>query len=351
MHLHHTYRHYPLTTLTTSPSPTILCPFFQGTMSHNEESSPTESRVVLRTQGMNEVLPRHDLDMFTSAGTYPHGSWELSEVGQPHQFQAAYCVRDAQGQKVRAPIPLVSLSAVTNQEEIYQHCTVYHYDPTCQSRRNTDHHQTASAFGQQQHHLNNALLQEQSSYQPTALDVQVMDQQHIPFDVPADDFSRGSAALLSSPPAYSSIAAQRASPVEKDRGMTRISTHGSNIICFPSDNATSEYSRREDSLVVNTSHSNSYHEALQHSAADNLSGLGLFTPQESLETGVHGENFTMNDSFTTMTLSPQTLSMDEQAFDELFRQRHDASYDFDETNVRGNPNEVGDGSATAKKER
>lgn len=79
---------------------------------------------------MNEVLPRHDLDMFTSAGTYPHGSWELSEVGQPHQFQAAYCVRDAQGQKVRAPMPLVSLSAVTNQEEIYQHCTVYHYDPS-----------------------------------------------------------------------------------------------------------------------------------------------------------------------------------------------------------------------------
>ncbi|KAJ0299936.1 hypothetical protein COL516b_008673 [Colletotrichum fioriniae] len=75
-------------------------------MSHNEDSSPTESRVVLRTQGMNEVLPRHDLDMFTSAGTYPHGSWELSEVGQPHQFQAAYCVRDAQGQKVRAPMPL-----------------------------------------------------------------------------------------------------------------------------------------------------------------------------------------------------------------------------------------------------
>lgn len=179
-----------------------------------------------------------------------------------------------------------------------------------------------------------------------------MDQQHIPFDVQADDFSRGSAALLSSPPAYSSIAAQRASPVEKDGEMTRISTHGSNIICFPSDNATSEFSRREDSLVVNGSfHSNSYHEALQHSAADNLSGLGLFTPQESLDTGAHGENFTMNDSFTTMALSPHTLSLDEQAFDELFRQRHDASYDFDETNVRGNPNEVGDGSATVKKER
>lgn len=134
----HTYRHYLLTTLTASPSPTIVCPFFQGTMSHNEDSSPTESRVVLRTQGMNEVLPRHDLDMFTSAGTYPHGSWELSEVGQPHQFQAAYCVRDAQGQKVRAPMPLVSLSAVTNQEEIYQHCTVYHYDPSESCDRRND---------------------------------------------------------------------------------------------------------------------------------------------------------------------------------------------------------------------
>lgn len=179
-----------------------------------------------------------------------------------------------------------------------------------------------------------------------------MDQQHINFDVQADEFSRGGTALLSSPPAYSSIAAQRASPLEKNGGMTRISTHGSNIICFPSENGTGEYSRRGDSLVVNGSfHSNPYHEAFQHSAADNVQGLGLFTPQDSLDTGVHGESFTMSDSFTTMTLSPQALSLDEQAFDELFRQRHDASYDFDEANARGNPNEVGDAPATAKKER
>ncbi|KXH58950.1 hypothetical protein CSAL01_04535 [Colletotrichum salicis] len=320
-------------------------------MSHNEEPSPPESRVVLRTQGMNEVLPRHDLDMFTSAGTYPHGSWELSEVGQPHQFQAAYCVRDSQGQKVRAPMPLVSLSAVTNQEEIYQHCTVYHYDPG-QSRRNTELSQAAPTIGQHQHHLNNTLLQEQSNFQPMALDVQVMNQQHVNFDVQTDGFSRDGAALLSGPPAYSSIAAQRANPMEKDGGMTRMSAHGSNIICFPAENATDEYSRREDSSVVNGSfNSNSYHEALQHSAPDHVHGLGLFAPQESLDTGVQGEQFSMNDSFTTMTISPQALSLDDQAFDELFRQRHDANYDFDQANMRGSPNGVGDDAVTAKEGR
>lgn len=103
---------------------------FPFIMARTDESSAIEPRVVLRTPGMNEVLPRHDLNFLTSSATFPQGEWVLSEFGHPHQFQAAYCVRNAQGQMVRAPMPLANVSAVTNQQEIYDHCTVYHYDPS-----------------------------------------------------------------------------------------------------------------------------------------------------------------------------------------------------------------------------
>ncbi|OHF03294.1 hypothetical protein CORC01_01347 [Colletotrichum orchidophilum] len=253
---------------------------------------------------------------------------------------------------VRAPIPLVNLSAVLSQEEIYEHCTVYHYDPTCQSRRNTEHLTAATAIGQHQHHLDNALLSEHNNYQPTALDVQVTDQQHIDFDIEAGGFSQGDAALLGSPPAYSSITAQGASPVGKDGGMMRTSAHGSNIISFPSENATIEFPHRENSLIVSGSFNSNSHEALRHSEPDNVHGLGLFPPQESFNAGIHGESFTVNDSFTTVKLSPPILSqLDEQAFDEDFCQRHDANYEYGGAHMRSNRDDVGDDAILAKKER
>lgn len=78
---------------------------------------------------MNEVLPRRDLDIFTTSRMFPEGDWVLSEVGRPHQFQAAYCVPNQRGHLVPAPMPPVNISAVTNEEEIYNHCTVYQFAP------------------------------------------------------------------------------------------------------------------------------------------------------------------------------------------------------------------------------
>ncbi|OBR05849.1 hypothetical protein CH63R_09969 [Colletotrichum higginsianum IMI 349063] len=298
-------------------------------MARTDEPSAIEPRVVLRTPGMNEVLPRHDLNFLTSSATFPQGEWVLSEFGHPHQFQAAYCVRNAQGQMVRAPMPLANVSAVTNQQEIYDHCTVYHYDPTYQSPDDTEHICDTASIGREEQQTGSGLLYNDYNHQQASAYPQESDRYHIDLDIKQEIFPSSETAFLASPPPYlSGVAANaqaHASLFEKRSEIAPTSVHGSNIISFPVKKASFRYSSRPESssVVSNFLGDTLLLDSFHNVGKEEIHSSGTFAPQDSFHTEIQAASFLSADSFD-MALSPTMFSqLDESALDQLLRQRND----------------------------
>ncbi|WQF89571.1 hypothetical protein CDEST_14585 [Colletotrichum destructivum] len=317
-------------------------------MARTDESSAIEPRVVLRTPGMNEVLPRHDLNLFTSSATFPQGEWVLSEFGHPHQFQAAYCVRNAQGQMVRAPMPLANVSAVTNQQEIYDHCTVFHYDPTYQSPDDTEHICDMAYIGREEQQTGSGLLYNDYNHQQAPAYPQEYDRYHIDLDIKQEIFPSSETKFLASPPPYSSgVAANaqaHASLLEKRSEIAPTSIHGLKIINFPVKKASFGYSSRpESSSVVSDFLGDALLLDSFHSLGkEEIHSPGIFAPQDSFHPEVQAASFLSADSFD-MALSPTMFSqLDESAFDQLLRQRNDTSHETGKTHSGSDADNSGD---------
>ncbi|TKW56732.1 hypothetical protein CTA1_12365 [Colletotrichum tanaceti] len=274
-----------------------------------------------------------------------YGEWVLSEFGHPHQFQAAYCVRNAQGQMVRAPMPLANVSAVTNQQEIYDHCTVYHYDPK--------HVDDIASIGREEQQAGNSLLHSDYNHQQASEYPQEYDHYHIDLDIKQEMFPSSETAFFVSPPPYSSGAAANAqqahaSLVEKRSEIAPTSIHGSNI--FPVKNANFGYSSRpESSSVVSDLFGDTLLLDSFHSLGkEETHSPGIFAPQDTFHSKIQAASFLSADSFD-MTLSPTMFHrLDERAFEQLLRQRNNTNHETGKIHSGGNADNSEDETALTK---
>ncbi|KDN65248.1 hypothetical protein CSUB01_02049 [Colletotrichum sublineola] len=302
-------------------------------MPRNDEPSSTEGHVILRAQGMDEILPRRHLDLFTSSATFPPGQWILSECGRPHQFQAAYCVRNTHGQLVRAPMPLVNISAVTNQQEVYDHCTVYHYDP---------------ATGQQEQQTGNWMLpREPGNYQHASTHPQTTGNYRQDLDAKQAFFSPTEMPFFASPPPYSSLVPAHAhahvAPLESRPAISQTMVHG--LDSFPAKNNVGGHPPHHGLSIVGGTF-NDTSNAFLGPEQEEIHGLEAFSLQDSISPDTHESSVWSADSFD-MTLSPAMLcQLEEQAFDELFRQVSESNCKVNETHVQGKAEGLKDDTAT-----
>ncbi|KAK1590802.1 uncharacterized protein LY79DRAFT_686720 [Colletotrichum navitas] len=309
-------------------------------MSRNEESSSTEGRVVLRAQGMDEVLPRHHLNLFTSSAAFPPGQWILSECSHPHQFQAAYCVRNTHGQLVRAPMPLVNVSAVTNQQEIYDHCTVYHYDPAYQNQGGRENIYATTAIGQQEQQAGNWILpREPSNYQDVSIHPRTTGHHRPDLEPKQDCFSPTEMTFFANPPPYSSLvtthAQANATPLGSRPAISQVMMHDLDTPSFPTKANIGGHAPHHGLSIVGDSF-NDTSNAFLSPEQEEIHGLEAFSLQDSFGLDTHESSIWSADSSFDMTVPPAMLSqLHEQAFDELFCQVSEANYKVDESHVQG----------------
>lgn len=311
-------------------------------MSRDDNAPGAEAPGVLRTQGMNQVLPRHDLDLFTLSRNYPEGDWVLSELPRRHQFQAAYCVPDPQGQLVPAPMPPVNVSAVTNEEEIFQHCTVYqfaageltagasrararHLHRTAyQSRGDTDHLGAVHAIGQNHQDRGRGLPSGRGNhYQQVPLPAPAADQYHSDPDRKYIFDSNAEPAFFASPPPYSAAASvdSHAFPPDKDARISAAHIHGANFVSFSGESIVTDYSSQQDSSMASGSFisktgNDSFRQNPTHS---DMHGLGTLSPQD-MANDAHGLAISSNDLFDMEFSSAMMTRLDDYVLDGLFEQ-------------------------------
>ncbi|KAF6833426.1 hypothetical protein CMUS01_06574 [Colletotrichum musicola] len=300
-------------------------------MSRDDNAPQVEAHGVLRTQGMNQVLPRHDLDLVTLSRNYPEGDWVLSELPRRHQFQAAYYVPDPQGQLVPAPMPPVNVSAVTNEEEIFQHCTVYQFAAAYQSRGDTDHLEAVHAIGQNPQDRGRGLPSGRGNhYQQVPLAAPAAEQYHSDPDRKYTFDSNTEPAFFASPPPYSAAANvdTRAFPPDKDARISAAQIHGGNFVRFSGESIVTDYSSHQDSSMASASFvskpgNDSFR---QNPAHGDMHGLGTLSPQD-VTTDLHGLAIPSNDLFNIEFSPAMMTQLDDYVLDGLFEQDDDTCPD------------------------
>ncbi|KAL0937926.1 uncharacterized protein CTRU02_207657 [Colletotrichum truncatum] len=298
-------------------------------MTRDEKTSATDAPGILRTPGLNEILPRHDLDLFTSSRLFPEGDWILSELGRCHQFQAVYCIPNQQGQLIPAPMPPANISAVTNEEEIYQHCTVYQFTPSYQSRRETEHLSLSaiSSDGQQQRqHHGRGQPACASSFQQVSLPSQISERNCQNSNRKHHLVSQNESSFLVSPPSYTPVAVAHAFalPLEKETAFSTTPIQNQNFVNFTGEYHISDHSCHKESSVSSGSYSSiSHHDIFpHHPESEEIHGLESFTSQD-FHSGVHDTTVGLDESFN-VEFSPAMMTLLEgQTLDEILGQGND----------------------------
>ncbi|TDZ18192.1 hypothetical protein Cob_v008960 [Colletotrichum orbiculare MAFF 240422] len=233
---------------------------------------------------------------------FPNGDWILSEVGRHHQFQAAYCVQNQQGHLVPAPMPPVNLSAVTSEEEVYQHCTVYQYTPTGVTQKRMARVSSATSIS----------------------------------SIKAEESRRDMATttkyrFLVTPPSYASLAHThpRATVLDnKEGGISPVQMHGRDFVGFTTQGATGEYgTHHEPSAGSGSFMSASYHDSFRQSPTqEDAHGAPSFSTQ-GFNTEVQHHQILPSDSFP-MSFSPVMMSqIGDGSLDDLFHQSNSGGKD------------------------
>ncbi|KAL3301936.1 hypothetical protein RB213_005075 [Colletotrichum asianum] len=290
-------------------------------MSRDEEIASSKSPGILRAQAMNEVLPRRDLDIFTTSRMFPEGDWVLSEVGRPHQFQAAYCVPNQRGHLVPAPMPPVNISAVTNEEEIYNHCTVYQFAPAYQSRGDTALHGASNAASHQpQQHLGRRLAATNGDYQQLPPHSQPADQYRFDSEKKDPFIHSGDTSFFASPPSYASATAAHLHaprPRDKETDLPPAPMHGQNFISFSEENIVGEF-QAHPSIGASSFASTMFNDSFRNSPeSEEIHGFESFTSQD-FSSNIHGQAIIASDSFDMGFAPPMTTHLHELALEDIF---------------------------------
>ncbi|KAK2064950.1 hypothetical protein LY76DRAFT_631620 [Colletotrichum caudatum] len=181
-------------------------------------------------------------------------------------------------------MPLVKVSAVTNQQEIYDHCTVYHYDPGYQNQGGRENLYVTAATGNQEQQAAHA-------------------QAH-------------------------------ANPLESPSVISQTMMNGLDASSFPAKSYIGGRTPHHWLPMVGGSFNETCN-AFPSPEQEKIHGLEAFSLQDSTSLDTHGSSIWSADSFD-MTVSPAVLSQfDEQAFDELFRQVSESSFEVEESHVKG----------------
>ncbi|TDZ31433.1 hypothetical protein C8035_v001605 [Colletotrichum spinosum] len=262
---------------------------------------------------------------------FPNGDWILSEVGRHHQFQAAYCVQNQQGHLVPAPMPPVNLSAVTSEEEVYQHCTVYQYTPTYHSRGDTEAYGAGVVGHQHQQHQGRGVPSGHGNYHQISLPSHVTDHFYSDPDRKQNFLSEDEATFFPSPPSYASLAHThpRATVLDnKEGGISPVQMHGRDFVGFTTQGATGEYgTHHEPSAGSGSFMSASYHDSFRQSPTqEDAHGAPSFSTQ-GFNPEVQHHQILPSDSFP-MSFSPVMMSqIGDGSLDDLFHQSNSGGKD------------------------
>ncbi|KAK2035393.1 hypothetical protein LX32DRAFT_688700 [Colletotrichum zoysiae] len=236
-------------------------------------------------------------------------------------------------------MPLVKVSAVTNQQEIFDHCTVYHYDPAYQNQGGRENLYVTAATGNQEQQGDTWMVpRELGNYQHASTHPRTTGHHRPALDAKQDFFSPTDMSFFASPPPYSSLvtahAQVHATPLESRPVISQRMMDGLDASSFPAKSYIGGPTPDRGLSMVGGSF-NETSNAFLGPEQDEIHGLEVFSLQDSTSMNTHGSSIWSADSFD-MTVSPAMLSQfDEQAFDELFRQVSESNFQVEESHVKG----------------